>query len=103
MKIDQNMILILAALGVGGFLFYQYTQKGKVTTGGAGLSPGDLAIMKALQDQQAAAGANQAAMLKIIQEAKNSGDSEKEMNPWTHPDTIVKFAELGVSVAGMFV
>ena len=100
MKLDTNMLLLLAAGGVG---LYFFMQRDKQAAPAGGLSPTDMAIMQQMAEMQSAAAANQAAMMKIIQQAKASGDPEKAANPWTHPDTIVKFAELGIQVAGMFV
>ena len=101
MKLDTNMLILLAAGGVGLYFLMNKNKQGGSMPGG--LSAGDMAIMQAMAEQQAAASANQQAMMAIIQQAKQSGDPEKAGNPWTHPDTIVKFAELGISVAGMFV
>lgn len=99
MKLDTNMLLLLAAGGVGLYFLMQRRQAAPA----GGLSPTDMAILQQLSDMQSAAAANQTAMMKIIEDAKKSGDPKKMSNPWTHPDTIVKFAELGIQIAGMFV
>lgn len=100
MKIDTNMLILLAA---GGAALYFVTKDKNGGSGAGAISPADMAMMEQLANMQASAAANQEAMMQIIANAKQSSDPEKQTNPWTHPDTVMKFAQLGVDVAGMFI
>lgn len=100
MKIDTNMLILLAAGGVG---LYFVMKSGAFGGGGGasgGLSQSDMMMMEYLQNTQASADANAAAMMKIIKDMKaDSGDDD--YNPWTDPKTIMEMAKIGVQIGGI--
>lgn len=98
MKKDSTTTLLLIAGAAG--LYFLVTMNRKEP---AGMSQTDVAMMQQLAQMQTAAAMQQDAMIRIIQDAKASSNSSEAMNPWIHPNTVMKMASLGIQLGSLFV
>lgn len=94
---DMMMILLLAG---GGFIAYQMMSKGQQQTAG-GLSQGDMLLVQALKDQQAAASANQAQIMALL--AQNRAAKGDKWNPLQDGQFITDMAKLGVQLTASII
>lgn len=93
-------IMMLALLAGGGFIAYQMMSKGQQQTGG-GLSQGDMLLVQALKDQQAAASANQAQIMALL--AQNRAAKGDKWNPLQDGQFITDMAKLGVQLTASII
>lgn len=95
MKMDPTMLLLIAG-GAAAAIYFATRGKGAVTNG---LSQSDMAMMQQLTQMQAAAGANQEAMARIISDARKK---DPVANPWASPDVLFGLARIGIEIADTF-
>lgn len=98
--ISTTTLLLIGGGLIGGYFLLSKTG----VLGPSGPSAEDMAIMQMLADSQSAARVQQNEMMAIVSELRaGAAGAEAQANPWESPELYLKFAEMGVNIAGMFV
>jgi len=92
---------VTTLLFIGGAAGLYFLLKDNI--GQAAPDNNDMLMMEQLQQMQIADQLQQQELMKIIMKAKQSGNPQEAMNPWTHPNTVFKAAKLGIDLVGLFV
>ncbi len=96
----MNKSSVTTLLLIGGAAGIYYLLKDKIGT--AAPDDKDMMMLAQLQQMQIADQLQEQELMKIIARAKQSGDSQEAMNPWTHPNTVFQAAKIGIDIVGLF-
>ncbi len=97
---STTTLLLIGGGLIGGYFLLSKTG----VLGPSGPSAEDMAIMQMLADSQNASRVQQQEMMAIVTELRaGAAGSAAQQDRWSSPELYLKFAEMGVNIAGMFV